>query len=190
MVGRRSYRPAIELVQRGAEGRLGGQVAEFVEHQHVAGEQWLEQALAAHRGAGAAELAGQGWAVMKRAVAPSWTCLVAMQIASIVLPRPGGPIRVSVPAWLDEGGVQVAQHDLALEVGAEAEVELLDAGGEGKAGLAQPALGGGRRAPRPPPRARRSHVPQRAAVVAASVQGLMTVDTESRDRRTLADRHH
>src|SRR5712691_1770486 len=74
---------------------------------------------------------------MNRAVAPSWMCLVAMQIASIVLPRPGGPISASVRAC-DEGGVQVAQHDLTLELGTEAEVELLDRGCIRKAGLTQP----------------------------------------------------
>ena len=37
--------------------------------------------------------------------------------------------------------IEVAQHYLAFELGPKAEVELLDAGGEGKAGLPQPPLG-------------------------------------------------
>jgi hypothetical protein len=44
---------------------------------------------------------------------------------------------------LHEGGIEIAQHDLALEIGTEAEVELLDGGSEGEAGLAQ-AAGRGR----------------------------------------------
>ena len=42
------------------------------------------------------------------------------------------------PSVLDEGGIQVAQHDLPLELRTEVEVELLDRGGIRKAGLAQP----------------------------------------------------
>jgi hypothetical protein len=37
---------------------------------------------------------------MKRAVDPSWTWRVAMQIASMVLPRPGGPISSRLRAWV------------------------------------------------------------------------------------------
>ena len=66
-----------------------------------------------------------------------------MQIASIVLPRAGWSDERQRASLLDEGGIQVAQHDLALELGTEAEVELLDGGRVRKAGLAQPLLGGG-----------------------------------------------
>jgi len=47
------------------------------------------------------------------------------------------------PGLLDEGGVQVAQDDLTLELRPEAEVELLNGGRIRKAGLAQSLLGGG-----------------------------------------------
>jgi hypothetical protein len=40
----------------------------------------------------------------------------------------------------NEGGIEGAQDELALEVGAEAEVELLDARREGEAGLPQATL--------------------------------------------------
>src|SRR5205814_289213 len=46
------------------------------------------------------------------------------------------------PSLLDEGRVQVAQHDLTLEFGTEAEIELLDGGCIREAGLAQPFLSG------------------------------------------------
>jgi len=86
---------------------------------------------------------------MKRAVAPSSTCLVAMQMA-------GGPLGDRLPkTWradqrqrtglLDKGRVEVAQHELPLELRPESKVELFYAGGEGKAGLAEPALAGGGR---------------------------------------------
>jgi hypothetical protein len=47
------------------------------------------------------------------------------------------------PRLLDEGGIQVAQHDLPLELRTEAEVELLDGGRIRKASLAQPFLSSG-----------------------------------------------
>ena len=51
--------------------------------------------------------------------------MVATQTASIVLPSPGGPNQGEAPRPLDEGRVEVAQDHLALELGAEAEAELL-----------------------------------------------------------------
>jgi hypothetical protein len=73
-----------------------------------------------------------------------------MQMASIVLPRPGAPIAQGAPGQrprlLDEGGVEGAQHELALEVGTKPKVELLDARParrEREAGLAQPPVRGG-----------------------------------------------
>ena len=78
---------------------------------------------------------------MKRAVAPSWTCLVAMQIGQHRLAQARCPDQRQRARLLDEGRVQVAQDHLALELGAEAEVELLDGGRVREAGLAQPPLG-------------------------------------------------
>jgi hypothetical protein len=44
---------------------------------------------------------------------------------------------------LDEGGIQLAQDHLALQLRTKTEVELLEGGGEREAGLAQPLLGRG-----------------------------------------------
>jgi hypothetical protein len=41
---------------------------------------------------------------------------------------------------LDERGIQIAQDHLALQLRSEAEVELLERGGEGKTGLPHPLL--------------------------------------------------
>src|SRR5450631_1680777 len=58
------------------------------------------------------------------------------------LAQAGWPDQRQRPRLLNERGVQVAQHYLTLELGTEAEVELLDGGRIRKAGLAQPLLRG------------------------------------------------
>ncbi len=84
---------------------------------------------------------------MKRAVAPSSTCLVAIQMARGPLGDGFAQARCTHQrqrtGLLDKGRVEIAQHQLALKFRAEPKVELFYAGGEGKASLAEPALAGG-----------------------------------------------
>jgi hypothetical protein len=55
-----------------------------------------------------------------------------------VLPKPVAPTRTSARPWVMKL-VEVAQEDLAIELGAEAEVEVVEGFLEGEAGVLQPA---------------------------------------------------
>jgi hypothetical protein len=61
------------------------------------------------------------------------------------LPQARRPDQGERPRLTDEGRIEIAQHDLPFELGAEAEVELLDAGGKGEAGRTETSLGSRRR---------------------------------------------
>jgi hypothetical protein len=69
-----------------------------------------------------------------------------MQMASIVLPKPGADQRQGASLG-HEGGIEVAQDDLPFEFRAKPEIELRDRGGKRKPRLPQAPLSG-RTAPR------------------------------------------
>jgi hypothetical protein len=85
------------------------------------------------------------WAVTKRAVAPdpegAPDLLGGDADRQHGLAEAGGTDEGQRSRLLHEGRVEVAQDHLPFELGPEAEIELLDRGGEGEAGLAQPPLG-------------------------------------------------
>src|SRR5438093_11767195 len=62
-----------------------------------------------------------------------------MLIAKCVLPSPAGPIRTRERPLGDEAVVEVAEHDLAVELGAEPEVEFVERLLEGEGGVLEPA---------------------------------------------------
>src|SRR5947208_3431781 len=48
-----------DLVQDRTEVRRGWQIAQLIEHEHVAGEEWAQEPLPPHRGGGATNVGGQ-----------------------------------------------------------------------------------------------------------------------------------
>src|SRR6184192_1790301 len=127
------------LVEDRADLRVGGQVPEFVQDQEVAldvGAQDLRPAIEAAGAQDPGEERVRGGEADEVAALEEREPDADRQVR---LAEPGGPDQDEGAALRDETVVEVPQHDLAVELGAEPEVEFVERLLEGEGRIIEPA---------------------------------------------------